>query len=431
MSFYKRYELLRLIREGDAKSFTGRVIQTGEPILLHMVEGIGAASMRELAERARSSPGYPAIVECGDFAGSFYIVTEVIEPFGDLRQWLEMRASRENADPWPESAPPPAAPPEPRAKAPDPVKAQASKPAPPKPKPGEFTAIFGAEAPPATNRQPASSEFSALFGAQEHPPADAPPPPQPAAGQPGEFTQLFGGSAAPENREFSSPLGTSAPPASPPSPRDIGEFAKVFNPPPKPEPPPPPKKAEDPGLDAWPEFGRAAGKPIDSGEFTRFFGSSIPAESINVEAEQARHAQLGNEAGAKPFQKASEFTRQFGPAPGETQKPILPPRPLQTSLTDPLASKIFKSEDLLGNPATPPVSPPKSGSAIKPSEYTRMISGDDAANIRAQVAGPPSGIRAPRPQPAWVKALLVLGGVVSAVLLGVLFYLVLSRFAPH
>jgi hypothetical protein len=468
MSFYKRYELVRLIREDAAKSFTGRAIQSGRPVLLHMVEGPEAAAMRPLVERARLAPGMPAILESGDFAGSYYVVTDLIEPFDGLRSWLEHRVSEspEAAKPGPSIArteealpPPPAA--RPRVA----------------PEPDEFAAHFGAGTP-TPKAEPEPSEFTLLFGSKE----PAPQPPRPAAGpEGGEFTRLFGESgpvAGAESGEFSRLFGApplaaapaAAPPPAAPPPlasvppstappfaavpqpavappaavppvaaapeKGIGEFAKVFDAPPKPEPVPPPKQPEGPPLEAWPQYARpAAGteapaKKLDSGEFTRFFGESMPAEAMNVEAEQARHAQLNEEPDSRPFQQASEFTRQFGPGPGEAGRPIPPARPLQSTVTGPLASKIFRQDSVSAAMAgPPPASSPAPGS--RPGEYTRMISGGAPADFRSNAAEAGWGTAASRPQAVWVKVLLVAAGLVGIVLLGFLFYLFLSRVAPR
>lgn len=375
MSFYQRYELARLVREGEVKSFSGTQIETGLPVLLHMLDGKVAAELRPVIERLRITSGRADILETGDFAGSYYVVTTFIQPFEGLSAWL---AKLGDSPALPDLPPPPIERPQ-QTKPP-------SKPVPPAPQAGDFTRMFDkpAEAP----RQPPS------------------PPP-------GDFTKMFDLDAEPIDNS------------------GIGEFAKVFDAPPKPEPQPKPKASDQ--WEAWPEFALKPKSPSDGpGDFTRFFGSSISGEDVNVEAEQAHHAQLNEPSDARPFQKASDFTRMFGPATGDI-KPIVPPQ-LPANPDQPVASRLFNSGIM--RPTRPSAEPTKSApSSTEPGEYTRMIR--TPAVEKQPVPPPPIVQAAPPPPPAppstpiWKIILLILAGILGLSAFALLIYFVQSRLAVH
>jgi hypothetical protein len=259
-------------------------------------------------------PGQPRLplIELGEFAGSPYAVTEIIEPFTTLRQWVDGIDVNALPAPGPIATvfEAPKAPPVPTPKPPQV----------PAPQPGEFTRFFG--------DVPANA-----------PRSNAPPPKQ----EPGEFTRWFD----------SSPPGPSKPAP------QRQEFEDLFGAPSVPAPPPArPQQAS--AKPSWP-----SPPPSDeTGQFTRLFGSGPSGEAINIEEEQARAARSAQPE-SRPFQAPSEFTRVFGPEAGSS----VPRSPV--TRTD-SASGIFgsivrgKSERLVQRTRLP--------RPAGPGEYTRITS---------------------------------------------------------
>lgn len=358
MSFYKKYELDRLIADGEARTF--RAVQTanGHPVFLHLFNPSGRTLLAVLKSKLLAAGGKPLapLIEIGEFAGSPYAVTEAIEPFRSLPDWIAANvtggvpAISEDSAPYialPE--PPPAAPPPPPRKEPGTFTQQFEQ-SPPVPAP--------AQAPPVV-REP--SEFSRLFEPQA---AAPPPPPSPApAGlvseAPGEFTRLFEPPKA----------GPQVPaPAPPPSAgllaEQPGEFTRLFEPatpvrasaPPPPRPPLPPAPALPPPVTLAPPP-----PPNDTGDFTRLFGSRMSGESIDIEKEHAS-ASLATPPENKPFQAAGEFTRMFGPegvkgaqSPAQTT----PPPSLNTRSIMSSASGMFGDPNELARIAAEALAAPK------------------------------------------------------------------------
>jgi hypothetical protein len=535
MSFYKRYELVRLVFEDETKTFKGRQSQTGRPILLHMIDDNRAGEIRSLVERARAAPGMPAILESGDFAGGYYVVTDLIEPFDGLHRWLVQRAADRPAAAAPEPAAAPGGAADDRSAAEradeDPAlsgrirdvhadggsaparsavdagqtsgesaqcsgagharQAAAPDSAPAEAAPSEFSQAFGsrggAAAPrPAREAAPAEpSEFSQVFGSRGDAGERVPSSGAASDAEPSEFSRIFGGgspgaapaeaSSEPEQSgiersgemkglfdhraawkpgpaiqsggaqsagEFSRLFGAApgqpqsdlegfgaAQPDAPAPEREsgIGEFKKVFDPAPAPEPSPHPKRPED-DLASWPEpVPPPAGKkkPEREGqtsEFTRFFGSALDAEQVDIEAEHARNAMLPATPDVAPFQQPGEFTRVFGP--GDNAKRVQPGLRLEPS--DPaLASKVFGADPQQAPAAASPT--PAPGAAGDPPDEYSMI-------LRPR-EGAPRSAPAPTPQPAysgtrtppWKTALYVFGGICSVGLIALLIYFIAAR----
>ena len=162
MSFYEKYDLTKLIRDGDAKTFRAVENATGRIVFVHLFNPAGQDLPGVLRSgfEAGGKLG-PPVIELGEFAGSSYAVTEVIEPFTGLRDWLGTR-----------NAPPPVA---------QPVQDDFAKlfqtpPAPPEP-PRSFEAPQAKPVPPPpTPPKPEPDEFEKLLRA----PATTPPPAPPA-----------------------------------------------------------------------------------------------------------------------------------------------------------------------------------------------------------------------------------------------------------
>jgi hypothetical protein len=196
MSFYKRYELDRLIADGDAKTFRAIESATQRPVLFHMFNPQGEVVLALLKAKLACDPAGP-LLELGEFAGGTYAVTEDVADFKDIGTWLLSLAA--------ESA----------------VGALPSENLSPK------------SAPLRTPSHPGSTteQFNRLF--DDAPPPVAPPVPPPTAAEPSEFTRIFG----------SIPARPPAPPATKPATRTTqqtqgppqsgpSEFTQLFSPPP-------------------------------------------------------------------------------------------------------------------------------------------------------------------------------------------------------
>ena len=90
MSFYQRYSLDRLLADGETKTFRAKENQTGRNVFLHMFNQSGMPVLAALKSKLVGPGGRPVwpLLELGDFSGSPYAITEPIEPFTTLRDWL-------------------------------------------------------------------------------------------------------------------------------------------------------------------------------------------------------------------------------------------------------------------------------------------------------------------------------------------------------
>ncbi len=422
MSFYQRYELARLIADGETKTFRAVENATGRNVLFHFFKPEGQPILAALKSKWGRLPGKPEppLLELGEFAGSPYAVTEMIEPFTTLRQWV---ISMENDAPTMEIHLPAAAP----------TASPAIPAAPP---------IVPAARAPAENVKapPPPGAFTQFF--------DRPPePPKPASSGPGDFTRWFdappsqpvkpASALRPDTRPMLDPqkdefekLFEPGPSPSPSAPTD--EFEKLFGGNQRPAPPKPASRPsdfkiplEDTSLPAPPRAAapRASSKPSwpvspqsdeETGQFTRLFGSGPSGEAINIEEEQARAAQRAQPEG-RPFQPPTEFTRVFGPQDGAS----LPPPTVPTKVGS--ASGLFRSVAAAKTeiPAKP----------AGPGDYTRMttraeLEAEQAALDKAKAA------QAPPPPVAARRGLMIglaIGGAVLVIALIVTLVVVLRK----
>ncbi len=254
MSFYRKYELERLVQKAEPKTFRAHEVAGGRPVFLHLLAGMDAPSRASLLQRVRSlmAAANPVILDMDDNEFAPYVVTAVLEDFDGLPAWLsrlpDARSTETMARP---TAPPP-------------------RPAPPPlvetaPAAGEFTVRFGSGPPSASQQQPAPPRAPAPAPPSFRAPAPPPPAPAPqampsAAAAPGieagEFTRMFTGSP-------SRPASPAPSPAPPPTPRVPvapaapagSEFSKLFGSGPIGQPSPP-AGGDEPG-----EFSRLFGAP--------------------------------------------------------------------------------------------------------------------------------------------------------------------------
>ena len=397
MSFYTRYELERLLADGEAKTFRAIESATGRIVFLHLFSPRGQGLLAELKAKLVGPGGKPAppLVEIGEFAGSQYAVTEGREPFSGLREWLDRQ---------PEAALPPG-PALPR-RAPEPgpsVPPAASKPpALLDDEPGEFTKLFARSEPavqpaepvrpPAASKPPALlDDASGEFHRQSQPsrPGETTPA-RAAAEEAGDFTRAFG-PAPPESSGGAKPPVRLAP--TPPS------------------PPPVPQRREVESPSAPAEW-----VPADTGEFTKLFGSGLSGEAIDIAGEQARAARSAADE-SRPFRKAGEFTRIFGPGMGG--EALAGPAPSASNSLN-TASGLFGSSDDAAKPAQDALNAPRQPEQKSdPGEYTRIFGEKPEAPKPPEAAKPAAvALAAPKPkmQPA-VIAVIVAAIVVLVALI--------------
>src|ERR1039458_709666 len=207
MSFYKKYELERLIADGEAKTFRAIENSTGRLVYLHLFNPSGQRLLAIVKSKLGSVPGKPVapLLEIGEFAGSTYAVTLLIESFSGLREGVAL-----NLDPSepkmaetsllldlpPQAGSSEAAPVEtppvpplvsetrvPPAPSPIPSPPVAAPPTLLADQAGDFTRMFVAMPPPKENLVPPATPLP--------PPPPVATPPSLLADQAGEFTRMF------------------------------------------------------------------------------------------------------------------------------------------------------------------------------------------------------------------------------------------------
>jgi hypothetical protein len=400
MSFYKRYELVRLMQEGEAKTFNAVEIATKRPVLLHLLAPTAALpteSIREIVARADHQPG---VIEVGEFAGSYYIAVEPSDSSQTFRQWVD---SLPAGTPGAKAAGPPARP-IPAATTPPPARRRVTEirklnvppTPPPEPRPlGEFTDVFG-EPKAKTAGKAEPGEFTKLFyGSSLGKPSALPDmPSDPSTG--GEFTRFFSG-----------PPDQAHPPVSD---RAADEFKPVFDAPLSEPEDEPPAQAVNP-VPLWPD---APERDHHTGEYTKFFGNTLPSEPVDIQAEQAKQAGVVEPKG-KPFQQASDFTRVFGPEGGarKTPPPALPNYPAQHDGGP--VSMFFGPADL------PPQAAVRQGPP-EADDYLRVIGARE--NAGQMMGFPDQQMGAPPKKHTGLIVVLVLVGVT---LLGLLLWAIFAR----
>lgn len=395
MSFYKRYELARLIQEGDAKTFSAVEIATGRPILLHMLTpsvAMPMASVREIVARAERNP---QVLEVGEIAGSYYIASATVDGFQSFRKWVDSL--------------PPAAAVEPSRPAPPAAVRPAPAPTPPAEPPSEFGQVFG---PKAKSGDGEPGEFTQLFyGKTLGKPAQAVPPlPRSPADTGGEFTRLFGGDRddTPRSTERSRAAERS---------RSEDEFKPVFDAPLSEPEDAPPVPAANPAP-PWQEAIQKQAPPNKPGsvredhssEYTKFFGNSLPSEPVDIPAEQARQAGMV-EPKEKPFRQASDFTRVFGPGGNPGQAQVVPNYPPGGQSV----SKMFEASDV-------PIMAPKAPGPVQNIFANAPSAADDYAKVvGARGMDPMSGFAAQQQQPPPPPVKKNIGLIIVLLLAGGLF----------
>jgi hypothetical protein len=394
-----KYELLRPIPSSRFQSFHSRNVSTGKSLMLHFLDPEDATSHDLLGLMARLPSDAKAIfIDHGDHEGVPYFVTDVLENFVSLREWINGRlgggapaVASEAMAPADDNAkterllrplaPEPPRPPDPVKAAPPPPPPPAIPPPPPpampppeqKAQPGEFTMMFGSKGP-APGPSPAAAD------------PILPPQPPKVESKPavGEFTQFFGRMG--EARIEDSPIPPAAPAA----------------------PPPPPPPRHDSAFGGAPPAAKQG-----PGEFTMLFGKSqepppasysppayappaytpppppVTAPSPSDTMEMLRAAAR---APAPPSPPSPPATR--GPAP-----PPIPPASAADSWSN--ATDAFRAPELPRKPAAAPLP-----QAAGPSDFTVIIRGGtrslppEPGIAAGGVAGPPGVPPPAMPAPA-------------------------------
>src|ERR1039458_4273985 len=277
MSFYKKYELQRLIADGEAKTFRAIENSTGRLVYLHLFNPSGQRLLAILKSKLGSVPGKPVtpLLEIGEFAGSTYAVTLPIEPFSGLREWVALNFDI-SAPKMAETSPLLISPSHAAPAETTPVPPLVSEtPAPPRPSPilsppvvtppglladqaGDFTRMFVAV--PLPKGKPAPSAAPPPSPIPSPPPV--PVPPGLLADHAGDFTRMFDSGQPARER----PIPPPAPP--PPAPASLladqrGQFTRVFRPGPTPAAGPRRRKARAANLPRcsrrrWPPASRSS-----------------------------------------------------------------------------------------------------------------------------------------------------------------------------
>jgi tetratricopeptide (TPR) repeat protein len=107
--FYK-YELLDIVRDGSVTTYSAREIASGSPVLFHMVApGMDATAREDLLGKARSlvrGPSQPdsSVLDVGEYVGFRYVVTEVVDAFTNLSEWVDRQHGLVSAQAMPGAA---------------------------------------------------------------------------------------------------------------------------------------------------------------------------------------------------------------------------------------------------------------------------------------------------------------------------------------
>ena len=402
MDFQGRYQILEMLRDGEARTFKARQTSSGRVVLVHQLWAERTPpNQPDLASlvfgflRRATAEEMKSLVDMGEEESRVFVVTEDLPGCLDLRQWLQSAPGplpTVGKAGVPKSAPssdlastaatrglaPPArqedwAAPDgtqlfttPKALADQTLSASAKKPASTPTIPPERQVQPGTFASPDKLAGPLGGFSEAEVLPAAAPPV-APPPPSSEIGEPGEFTRMFLGSQG-------------ASKVHPPAPSSA-DFGKTELPPlTAPEPP----KGKD-------ELGEFGGQ------------SFVPAEKPTQQQPPAGFEVV--------FERRKQQPR--GPAPPAVQKPLPPPPPAPSGEKEAPGefTRVFygraESKAIPTSPEPPaertlltslaPEQPTQSEGPVEPEgpgEFTRLF---QAGSPPARPAGPPIPTSLPRP----------------------------------
>jgi PEGA domain len=101
MGFYQEYELLGLVHDGPTKTLRAREIATDRAVFLHLLTGaLSPDAQKSLLERVDGLIGRSSgALKIGEFAGTRYVVTDILEPFTNLELWVRQADGSQEASP--------------------------------------------------------------------------------------------------------------------------------------------------------------------------------------------------------------------------------------------------------------------------------------------------------------------------------------------
>jgi hypothetical protein len=222
MSFYKKYELIDVLRDDGVKTFQAKEIETGRAVEVHLFVGVPGKSDPPYAvlEAVRSIPPdrRAQLVEVGEHMGTPYVVTLPLSGYPSLRDWVQANkvesapalgetlarvgrwkipdSMREAGTQEPSAQPVTKRQSIPQPDTPDITRMfkTAEIVVPPREQPNPWATGQMAAAQPTAAPQPAAhDDFDILFGSTVSPttaPHPVPATPQ-APAQPSDFTQMF------------------------------------------------------------------------------------------------------------------------------------------------------------------------------------------------------------------------------------------------
>lgn len=387
MNLEKNYQLLDVIRDDGIRTLNAKEIASGRSLEVHLFMRLEDhalfESLHSLPLTARS-----ALLEFGSELKIPYIVTDPLPAETTARAWFTTLMK------------PVETPPEPK---PQPIKGSVWKTGTPLPDPlfpsepdapGDFTRMFQAGAPakkedpadPASEREP--GEFTRMFQV----PTCEPPP---VNDEPGDIARTMPSPAfqAPSAADEATRLFPIPQPVTPPpSPKESGEFTKMFE-----------------SMQAKPANPPEPAKPAGPGEFTRMFQSPL---SPGVQNKSAADPFAASAAPPPAPNRPGEFTQLFGTPSGATPPKSAPPlsggAPFSGSATGAFAA-----------PSVPPRQQ-RTPSPQGPGEFTQMMSAGAAPTL-----GQPQQMRenAPaKPKNANLALMVILGALALFAILIVAFF---------
>src|SRR6266566_3294085 len=409
--FRAKYRLQKRLTQRGVASYEA-LDSSGRVVMVHSLDSAPRDEVDEVRSLVHQldAGDRKKILEILDVDGAPVLVTEYLQAFRTLAQWLEIRTGSAARAPGEQPNRPPRGeftqlfgpaevPKTPvlerpaTASSPSAVSASGKPAAPETPRAGEFTGLFGAVPDPqgGTLESPAPGDFTQLFGpgagapaaVPSEPPASPPPTPPPVQHeQPKVVVRWRDSPPAGSPPQAGKPLIRWKQPE-PAPPEDIGRSERRA-PPPPPPPPPPPREA--PPAPATRGGGGGAGTKAPGG-FTQLLRAATdspgdpldPAEAGGPPPLGGPPAVSGSPAKAAP----GEFTSLMAGLPSAPAAPGAAPRA----------------------PAQP--------AGFGPSEFTRIVAGmpmPSAApapgGARPKAASPPAGPAAEdegeRPSLVWL-----------------------------
>src|SRR5438128_1963706 len=90
MGLTDRFQLLGLKRDEGARTYEGREIATGRPVLIHLFPDHASPLSRALLGKFEALPEHERrrVIERGEHEGGVYLVTDRLADYAGLREWL-------------------------------------------------------------------------------------------------------------------------------------------------------------------------------------------------------------------------------------------------------------------------------------------------------------------------------------------------------